>query len=79
MLYLMNQKITFTVSYEDGCYSAVASGKDYAIVTEGKTFELLKKNIQEAVALYLESDETLSRKESSHVSLVASFKIPFPA
>ena len=79
MLYVMNRKIKFDVSYEDGYYTAVASGKEYAIVTEGKTFEILKKNIQEAVSLHLQDDDDTSEKQSEHVSLVASFKIPFPA
>ncbi len=79
MLYFMNQKIIFDITYEDGHYVAQASGKDYGIVTDGKDFEHLKKNIQEAVALYLEDENFSSKDLSSDVSLSANFKIPFPA
>ena len=79
MLYIMNRKIKFDISYEDGYYTAQASGKGYGIVTDGKTFEDLQKNIQEAVSLYLQDDDGMPDKKLSEVSLTASFKIPFPA
>ena len=76
MLYFMKQKIVFNITYEDGHYTASASGKNYAIVTDGKNFEVLKKNIQEAVSLHLGDD---TGNEDSEVSLLANFRIPFPA
>ena len=78
MIYHMDKMIEFKISYEDGVYTAAASGTNYAIITDGKDFEELKKHIQEAVALHLESDEDLL-KSGAHVSLVGNFEIPFPA
>jgi predicted RNase H-like HicB family nuclease len=78
MIYDMSQKIEFKISYEDGIYTASASGKNYAIITDGKDFEELKKNIQEAVSLYLEGDYNNLIKSDEPVSLVGNFEIPFP-
>lgn len=48
----MNKIITFQISKgEDGYY--VAAANDVGIFTQGKTFELLLRNIREAVELSL--------------------------
>jgi predicted RNase H-like HicB family nuclease len=49
----MRNVIQFNIEKEkNGLY--VASGINAPIVTDGKTFEELQKNIKEAVALFLE-------------------------
>ncbi len=50
----MKNIIQFAVSEENGTYTA--EGLNVPIVTEGATFEELKVNIQNAVALYFEGD-----------------------
>ena len=79
MLYYMKDKIVFEVTYEDGHYTATASGNNYAIITDGENFEVLKKNIQEAVELHLQGENGLPSKSLSDVSLIASFEIPIIA
>jgi predicted RNase H-like HicB family nuclease len=48
----MKKVIQFSITNEDGMY--VASGINAPIVTDGKTFEELERNIHEAVSLYLQ-------------------------
>lgn len=79
MLYFMKETIVFEISHEDDGYSASASGENYFIVTQGDTFEELKKNIQEAVSLHLEGEYEESQGKTHEVSLLANIAIPFPA
>ncbi len=51
----MKNIIQFVVSEENGAYTA--EGLNIPVVTEGATFEELKGNIQDAVALYFEGDD----------------------
>lgn len=56
MLYSINmksKKLTFEVSFGGGWYTA--SCINAFIVTQGKTFKSLEKNINEAVALHFSS------------------------
>ena len=76
MLYFMKNKLVFEITYEDGMFTACASDKNYAIITDGGTFDELKKNIQEATELALEGEEF--GIDPHHVSLVGNFAIPFP-
>ncbi|MDN7013321.1 type II toxin-antitoxin system HicB family antitoxin [Methanoculleus sp. FWC-SCC3] len=46
--------IRFETVYEDGCWSAHAIG--HSIFTDGRDFEELLKNIEEAVLLYFEDE-----------------------
>ena len=53
----MNKIITFQVTKgKDGYYTA--SADDVAIFTQGKTFEILLRNIREAVEAALSRSET---------------------
>ena len=67
----MRNIIQFTIEKEKkGPY--VASGVNAPIVTDGKTFEELQKNIKEAVSLYLE----VSKKEFvKSPAIIANFEI----
>ncbi|MEI6237934.1 MAG: hypothetical protein WCP15_00175 [bacterium] len=47
--------IDFNITKSEGWYSA--SGINAPIITQGKTFEDLEKNIEEAVSLYLEDED----------------------
>ncbi|MFA5827028.1 MAG: type II toxin-antitoxin system HicB family antitoxin [Candidatus Paceibacterota bacterium] len=74
----MKKVIQFSVTNEDGMY--VASGVNAPIVTDGKTFEELEKNIGEAVSLYLE--EMVDETENSFVknpAVVANFEFNIPS
>ncbi len=71
----MKHFIMFTIAYEDGWYTA--SAVDHGIVTQGKTFEELQKNIQEATSLYLEGEDLESLGLAPQLSLLANFEIPF--
>jgi hypothetical protein len=53
ILYMKNI-IQFLVSNEDNAYTA--EGVNIPIVTEGKTFEDLKKNILDAVQLFFKGE-----------------------
>ena len=48
----MKSIIQFTISREDGVYTADAVNAP--IITEGSTFEELQENIRDAVALFFE-------------------------
>ncbi|MEK7539023.1 MAG: type II toxin-antitoxin system HicB family antitoxin [Patescibacteria group bacterium] len=74
----MKKVIQFSITNEDGMY--VASGLNAPIVTDGKTFEELEKNIGEAVSLYLE--EMVDEVENEFVKnpgVVASFEFHTPS
>lgn len=74
----MKKVIQFSIINEDGMY--VASGLNAPIVTDGKTFEELEKNIGEAVSLYLK--EMVDEVENDFVKnpgVVASFEFSIPS
>lgn len=74
----MKNIIQFTIEKgQDGFYVASAIG--HFIVTQGKTFEELVKNIKEATELYLEDENLSELGFSSTPSLLANFEIPKPA
>ena len=76
----MKKVIQFSVTNEDGMY--VASGVNAPIVTDGKTFEELEKNIQEAVSLYLEDMQADTKVENDFVknpAVVANFEFSIPS
>lgn len=53
----MSKIVLFRINKgEDGGYTASAS--DYAIVTQGKTFESLLTNIQEATEIHFDEKDT---------------------
>lgn len=51
----MKNIIQFSISESNGYYTA--SGVNAPIVTQGKTFEILKANIIEAVELFFEGED----------------------
>jgi len=51
---MKDKKLTFKVEYEDGWYSA--SCLEAFIVTQGKGFKSLEKNIREAVELHFSEE-----------------------
>jgi predicted RNase H-like HicB family nuclease len=74
----MKKVIQFSVTNEDGMY--VASGVNAPIVTDGKTFEELEKNIHEAVSLYLEDMQTEDEKDFvKNPAVVANFEFSIPS
>ena len=73
----MKNAIQFLILFSDGYYTAEAVG--HPIVTQGKTFEDLQKNIREVVALYLEGENLEELGLSQAPSLLANFEIPKPA
>lgn len=71
----MKNIIQFTIEKgEDGYYIASAVG--HFIVTQGKTFDELLKNIRDATELYLEGENPAKMGLSSEPSLLANFEIP---
>ena len=54
----MKNIIQFSISEGNKFYTA--EGMNVPIVTQGKTFEELKKNIVEAVELYFEEEDPLA-------------------
>ncbi len=69
----MKNIIQFSISQEDGVYTA--DGINVPIVTDGKTFEELKKNIQEAVELYFEDEDPAELGFGSSPSILTSFEL----
>jgi predicted RNase H-like HicB family nuclease len=63
---MKDKKLTFKVEYEDGWYSA--SCLEAFIVTQGKGFKSLEKNIREAVELHF-SEEIEAKKLKPIISL----------
>ena len=59
---------------QDGYY--VASARDFAIITQGKTADELIKNIQEATELYFEEASQEETLVSKNPSLFLNFEIP---
>lgn len=69
----MKNIIQFSISQEDGVYTA--EGVNIPIVTDGRTFEELKKNIVEAVELYFEGEDPASLGFSLTPSILTSFEL----
>jgi predicted RNase H-like HicB family nuclease len=75
--YTMGMKniIQFSIEKgEDGYYIASAIG--HFIITQGKSFDELIKNIKEATELYLENENLAELGLSPTPSLFANFEIP---
>ena len=69
----MKNIIQFLISEEDGVYTA--SGVNVSVVTDGRTFEELKKNIVEAVQLYFEGEDLTSMGFSATPSILTNFEL----
>jgi predicted RNase H-like HicB family nuclease len=69
----MKNIIQFIISEEDGVY--IASGVNIPIVTDGQTFEELKKNIKEAVELFFEGENMQSLGFGIHPSILTNFEL----
>ncbi len=69
----MKNIIQFLITEEDGVYTAEAMNA--GIVTDGKTFEELKKNIVEAVELYFEGEDLASLGFSRTPSILTNFEL----
>ncbi|PIQ68751.1 MAG: hypothetical protein COV91_02540 [Candidatus Taylorbacteria bacterium CG11_big_fil_rev_8_21_14_0_20_46_11] len=69
----MKNIIQFTISKEDGIYTA--EGINVPIVTDGKTFEELTRNIEEAVALYFEDETPESLGFGESPSILTNFEL----
>ena len=70
----MKNIIQLWVSQEDGVYTA--SGVNVPVVTDGKTFEELAKNIQEATELCLEGEDPASFGLAPSPSVLLNFELP---
>ena len=70
----MKNIVQFTISQEDGLY--VAEGVNVPIATDGKTFEELKHNIQEAVTLYFEDEDLAALGFGSSPAVMTNFEVP---
>lgn len=68
----MKNIVQFSISEEDGVYTA--HGVNAPIVTDGKTFEELKKNIIEAVELFFEGENLSELGFGAHPSIFTSFE-----
>jgi hypothetical protein len=69
----MQNIIQFAVSEESGVYTA--DGFNVPIVTEGRTFEELKSNIRDAVALYFEGDDPASLGFGPSPSILTNYEV----
>lgn len=69
----MKNIIQFMVTEEDGVYTA--SAVNAGIITDGKTFEELRKNIIEAVELYFEGENPASLGFSTTPSILTNFEL----
>lgn len=69
----MKNIIQFQITEEDGIYTA--DGVNVPIVTEGKNFEELKKNVAEAVELFFEDEDPASLGFSATPSILTNFEI----
>ena len=70
----MSNIIQFYISKGDKFY--VAEGINLPVVTQGKTLDELVKNIKEATALELESEDLSELGLSPGPSLLISFEVP---
>jgi predicted RNase H-like HicB family nuclease len=72
----MKRIIQVRISKGESYY--VAECLDLPVVTQGKTLDEVKMNLEEAIALHLE-DEDLSEYEiDPHPSVLASFELDLP-
>ena len=69
----MSYIVIFTQE-EDGSFSGLVPELP-GCFSQGRTLPEAKKNIQEAIELYLE-DETIEEKQSSRIQVVASVDVP---
>lgn len=69
----MKNIIQFLVSQEDGVYTA--DGVNVPIVTDGKTFEELQANIQEAVELYFADEDHAELGFGPTPSILTNFEV----
>jgi predicted RNase H-like HicB family nuclease len=73
----MRNIIQFTIEKgEDDYYTASAVG--YFIVTQGKTFDELLKNIQEATALHFEDLQDEEKPINQNASIFINYELPTP-
>ena len=70
----MKHIIQVQVSKGDSYY--VAEGVDLPFVTQGKTLDELAKNIEEAVALHLESENPADFGIAPNPSVLMNFELP---
>jgi len=70
----MHGILQFNISYEDGAYTA--DGVNAAIVTFGRTFEELQRNIREAVTLFFEGEDPKILGFSASPSILTSYELP---
>lgn len=69
----MKNILQFIITEEDGVYTASATNA--GIVTDGKNFEELKKNILEAVELYFEGEDPVSLGFSAAPSILTNYEL----
>lgn len=69
----MKNILQFIITEEDGVYTASATNA--GIVTDGKNFEELKKNILEAVELYFEGEDPVSLGFSATPSILTNYEL----
>src|SRR3989338_4756654 len=69
----MKNIIQFTISEEDGFYTA--SGENTPIVTQGKTFEELKSKILEAAELFFEGENPAELGFGNAPSILTNFEL----
>ena len=70
----MHGILQFNISFEDNGYTA--DGVNAPIVTFGRTFEELQRNIRDAVALFFEGEEPRALGFSASPSILTSFELP---
>jgi predicted RNase H-like HicB family nuclease len=56
----------------------VAECLDLPVVTQGKTLDELKANLEEAIALHLEDEDLSEHEIDSRPSALASFELDLP-
>ncbi len=64
----------FTITKQDDTYTAV--GVDLAIVTEASNLDDLMRNIDEAVSLYFENEDTSNFDYSKRPSVLVNYELP---
>ena len=77
IMVIMKNIIHFSISKEGKYYTASAA--DYFIVTQGKTFEELARNIKEAVEVYFHGKDNKELGFSANPSILANIEIPIHA
>ena len=64
----------FKISREDNYY--IAEGIDLSIVTQADNLDQLVKNIEEAVSLYFEDENTMDFDYSQKPSILINYELP---